>query len=97
MQVDAEVLASRVHLLRRAPHDQGDPETENIWAFHLRETGAGTCRMIERGKSRHGTSVRDRLFFSPLFDRTDQLRDEPRDTPRIKQRAERHRAQATKR
>ncbi|MGI9657528.1 MAG: hypothetical protein ACR2OD_01365, partial [Gaiellaceae bacterium] len=41
--------------------------TDNLWAFHVVDDGPGRCRLIERGKSIHGTSLTDRLFFSPLL------------------------------
>ncbi|MDH3681227.1 MAG: alpha/beta hydrolase [Acidimicrobiia bacterium] len=89
----AHVDRPRTLVLRGAPHDQGDPD--NIWAFHLRETDAGTCRLIERGKSRHGTSVRDRLFFSPLLIEPISFVMSCEMLLGIKHRAERHRTQAT--
>lgn len=91
----AHVDPPRTLVLRGAPHDQGDPETDNIWAFHLQETDAGTCRLIERGKSRHGTSARDRLFFSPTLIEPISFVMSREMLRGIKERAERHRPQAT--
>ena len=62
----AHVDPPRSLVLRGAPSDQGEPDTDNVWAFHVVDAGGGRCRLIERGKSRHGTSLLDRLFFSPL-------------------------------
>ncbi|NNE96715.1 MAG: hypothetical protein HKN24_11880 [Acidimicrobiales bacterium] len=54
-------------VLRGSPTDAAEPETDNIWAFHVRPEPNGNCRLIERGKTVHGTSLSDRLFFSPLL------------------------------
>ncbi len=54
-------------VLRGSPTDASQPETENIWAFHVRPEPNGHCRLIERGKTIHGTSLMDRLFFSPVL------------------------------
>lgn len=54
-------------VLRGAPTDRTRPETDNIWAFHVRPEPNGHCRLIERGKTIHGSSFTDRLFFSPML------------------------------
>ncbi|NNC92811.1 MAG: hypothetical protein HKN80_10000 [Acidimicrobiia bacterium] len=54
-------------VLRGSPADQPGAETDNIWAFHVIADGPGASRLIERGKTRHGSSLTDRLFFSPLL------------------------------
>lgn len=66
MQV-AIVEPGRALVLRGSPTDEASAETDNIWAFHLVAEGPGHCRFIERGKTVHGNSLIDRLFFSPLL------------------------------
>jgi len=63
----AVVEPGRALVLRGAPTDQTSVETDNIWAFHLVAEGQGRCRIIERGKTIHGGSLTDRLFFSPAL------------------------------
>jgi hypothetical protein len=41
--------------------------TDSIWAFHLSPEGPGRSRLVERGKNVHGTTLTERLFFSPLL------------------------------
>ena len=48
----------------------GAPSThtiDSLWAFHVIPDGRGGCRLIERGKSGFGSSMAERLFFSPLL------------------------------
>jgi hypothetical protein len=54
-------------VLRGAPTDAAAPTTDNIWAFHVLADGPGHTRLVERGMTRHGKSVTDVLFFSPLL------------------------------
>jgi hypothetical protein len=63
----AFVEAGRSLVLRGAPTDIQAPTTDNVWAFHVRAEPSGHTRLIERGKTVHGTSLTDRLFFSPLL------------------------------
>ncbi|MGI9608959.1 MAG: SRPBCC family protein [Acidimicrobiia bacterium] len=63
----AAVEPGRSLVLRGTPSDMSQPTTDNIWAFHLQAEPNGHCRLIERGKTVHGTSISDRLFFSPLL------------------------------
>lgn len=35
--------------------------------LHVMADGPGRCRLVERGRTVHGTSLVDRLFFSPLL------------------------------
>ena len=63
----AIVEPGRSLVLRGAPTDVGQPATDNIWAFHVRPESNGNCRLIERGKTVHGSSLSDRLFFSTLL------------------------------
>ncbi len=62
-------------VLRGAAHDaaistsssttssEDAPVPDNLWAFHLLPDGPAACRLVERGMTVHGPSVRDRLFF----------------------------------
>jgi hypothetical protein len=63
----AAVEPGRSLVLRGNPSGVTQPETDNIWAFHVRQEPNGGSRLIERGKTIHGTSITDRLFFSPLL------------------------------
>ncbi|MFW2383686.1 MAG: hypothetical protein ACN4GZ_18185 [Acidimicrobiales bacterium] len=54
-------------VLRGTPSDMSQPTTDNIWAFHIQPEPDGHSRLIARGKTVHGNSVTDRLFFSPLL------------------------------
>jgi hypothetical protein len=63
----AVVQPGRSLVLRGSPMNEPARETDNLWAFHLVEDGPGRCRLIERGKTIYGTSLTDRLFFSPLL------------------------------
>lgn len=54
-------------VLRGWPVDVPGTESDNLWAFHLLTDGPGRCRLLARGKAIHGTSLTDRLFFSPLL------------------------------
>jgi hypothetical protein len=63
----AVVEPGRSLVLRGSPVDGQPAETDNLWAFHLRAEANGHCRLIERGKTIHGTSLTDRLFFSPVL------------------------------
>lgn len=62
----AVVEPGRSLVLRGSPTDAAGAGTDNIWAFHLRADPGG-CRLVERGKTVHGTSIGDRLLFSPLL------------------------------
>lgn len=66
MQV-AVVEPGRSLVLRGAPTDEVAAGTDNLWAYHLLDDGPGRCRLVERGKTVHGTSLTDRLFFSPVL------------------------------
>ncbi len=63
----AVVEPGRSLVLRGSPMNDVQPETDNIWSFHLEPEPTGQCRLIERGKTVHGTSITDRLFFSPVL------------------------------
>jgi hypothetical protein len=52
-------------VLRGAPAEGPSAETDNLWAFHVVADGPGRTRLVERGMTIHGTSLADRLFFSP--------------------------------
>ncbi|MGI9598666.1 MAG: hypothetical protein ACR2QK_21055 [Acidimicrobiales bacterium] len=54
-------------VLRGWPVDLPETESDSLWAFHLLPDGPRGCRLLARGKSTHGTSLTDRLFFSPLL------------------------------
>lgn len=54
-------------VLRGAPVDDATPGTDNLWAFHLIDDGPGRCRLVERGRTVHGTSLSERLFFGTTF------------------------------
>ena len=47
--------------------DESTRETDSLWAFHVLADGPGRCRLVERGKTVHGISLADRLFFSLLL------------------------------
>lgn len=59
----AHVEPGRVLVLRGAPVDDVAPTTDNLWAFHLLDDGPGRCRLVERGRTVHGASLGERLFF----------------------------------
>jgi hypothetical protein len=63
----AALEPERSLVLRGALMDESSEGTENLWAFHLVAEGPGRCRLIERGKTIHGNTLRDRLSFSPLL------------------------------
>lgn len=55
----------REFVLRGAPGDgDGAPAAaDSLWGFHLRPDGPGRCRLIERNRTRHGSSLQQRLSF----------------------------------
>ena len=68
-------------VLRGAAHDAAStttsstttssepPVPDNLWAFHLLPDGLTSCRLVERGMTVHGPSLRDRLFLgTPLVE-----------------------------
>jgi hypothetical protein len=63
----AVVEPGRSLVLRGASADRSTPTTDNLWAFHLVDDGPGRCRLVERGKTIYGTSLSDRLGFSPVL------------------------------
>jgi len=63
----AVIDPGRSLVLRGTPTDDPPPGTDSLWTFHLLADGPGTCRLVERGKSIHGNTLTDRLFFSPLL------------------------------
>lgn len=63
----AALEPGRSLVLRGSPQDEAQPETDNLWGFHLLDDGPEQCRLIVRGKALHGAALADRLFFSPLF------------------------------
>jgi hypothetical protein len=63
----ARVERGRVLVLRGAPVDDAAPTTDNLWAFHLLDDGPARCRLVERGRTVHGTSFGERLFFGALL------------------------------
>ncbi len=63
----AVVEPGRSLVLRGWPVDVPGRETDNLWAFHVLADGPGRCRLVERGRTVHGTSLADHLFFSPLL------------------------------
>lgn len=66
MRVDV-VEPGRSIVLGGSLLDEADPTNKNLWAYHLIPDGPNRCRLVERGKTLHGRSLTDRLFFSPLF------------------------------
>lgn len=60
------VEPGRSLVLRGLPVDGTDGANDSLWAFHVLTDGPGRCRIVERGRSTHGTSFADRLSFSPL-------------------------------
>ncbi len=50
-----------------APGAASTRTTDGLWAFHIIPDGDDGCRLVERGKNGWGTSMAERLFFSPLF------------------------------
>ena len=63
----ALVEPGRSLVLRGEPVDGSNGENESLWAFHVLTDGPGRCRIVERGRTTHGTSFIDRLSFSPLL------------------------------
>lgn len=63
----ALVEPGRSLVLRGAPVDEPTGERESLWAFHVLADGSGRCRLVERGRTIHGSSFADRLAFSPLL------------------------------
>ena len=61
------VATGRALVLRGSPGADVAVGTDNIWAFHLVAEGPDRCRLIECGKTVHGRSLTDRLFFSTLL------------------------------
>lgn len=66
MQV-AVVDPGRALVLHGAPGEGAETANDSIWAFHLVPVDGGRCRLLDRGKTTHGPSFRDRLFFSTLL------------------------------
>ena len=73
----AVLVPGRSLVLRGAAHDAADPTgssddgpvPDNLWAFHLLPDGPASCRLVERGMTVHGPSLRDRLFLgTPLVE-----------------------------
>ncbi len=50
-----------------APGAVSTHTVDALWAFHVIPDGDDACRLIERGKSGFGSSMAERLFFSPLL------------------------------
>lgn len=50
-----------------APGAPSTHTTDSVWAFHVVPNGHNASRLIERGKSGFGSSMAERLFFSPLL------------------------------
>ena len=63
----AHVTTGRSLVLRGSPGADIAVGADQIWAFHLVAEGPDRCRLIERGKTAHGGSLTDRLFFSTLL------------------------------
>ena len=63
----AVVEPGRSLVLRGVTADETAPTTSSLWGFHVLEDGPGRSRFVERGKNVHGTSLTERLFFSPLL------------------------------
>lgn len=64
----AALEVGRSLVLRGASEDEEQPETDNLWGFHLIDDGGPEqCRLIVRGKAVHSSALVDRLFFSPLL------------------------------
>lgn len=63
----AVVEPGRSLVLRGTPVDEPSSANDNVWAFHLLPDGVGRCRLLECGRTVHGSSWRDRLFFSTLL------------------------------
>jgi hypothetical protein len=61
------VEPGRSLVLRGSPADVPGPGPDNLWAFHVLADGSGGSRLVERGKTIHGPSLLDRLFFSTLL------------------------------
>lgn len=59
----AVVDPPRALVLHGAAADVPGTGPDSTWSFHLRPDGPGRTRLIEHGRTRHGTSVADRLFF----------------------------------
>jgi hypothetical protein len=53
----------RSFVLLGAPVDDVAAATANLWAFHLLPDGPNRCRLVERGRTVHGDSLQERLFF----------------------------------
>ncbi|MEN8114964.1 MAG: hypothetical protein ABFS21_11330 [Actinomycetota bacterium] len=63
----AVVEIGRALALLGAPVESAVEENATLWAFHVLDDGPGRSRLVERGKTTHGTSLADRLSFSPLL------------------------------
>ena len=59
----ALVEHGRSLVLRGAADDDPAPATDSLWAFHVVADGPGRSRLIERGRTMHGSSLAERLFF----------------------------------
>ena len=60
------VLEPDKSLVLRAGTEPG-AVPDNTWGFHLLDDGPGRCRLLETGRTLHGSSIADRLFLSPLI------------------------------
>lgn len=63
----ALVEPGRTLVLRGDPADDRSSDTDHLWGFHLVPDGPGRCRLIEYGRTLHGRSLSERLFFSALL------------------------------
>lgn len=59
------VLEPGRSLVLRAANEPG-AVPDNTWGFHLLDDGPSRCRLLETGRTLHGSSIPDRLFLSPL-------------------------------
>lgn len=59
----AIVVPGRSLVLHGAGEDDPRPATDNVWGFHVLPDGAGRSRLIERGRTVHGSGLADRLAF----------------------------------
>ena len=50
-----------------APRDPARPSApagpDNLWSFHLFDDGPTRCRLVEHGRTVHGATLSERLFF----------------------------------